>query len=68
MTNPLTTIPVRLKVLTPVHIGSGTELLLDYDIIPRGGKSYRVDEDALLEDKLAGEARSRSGAPRPPPK
>ena len=58
MTNPLTTIPVRLKVLTPVHIGSGTELLLDYDIIPRGGKSYRVNEDALLEDKLAGESDS----------
>jgi CRISPR-associated protein Csm5 len=49
---------MRLRVLTPLHIGAGNELLLDYDIVPRGGRTFRVNEDALLADKLSGQADS----------
>lgn len=48
---------VTVELLSPLHIGSGTELLLDYDIVPHSGRSYRVDEEALLEQAL-----TRAGA------
>jgi len=47
-----TTWSVQVEVLSPLHIGSGTELLLGYDLVPHGGRTYRVDEDALLEQAL----------------
>lgn len=43
---------VTLELLSPLHIGSGTELLLDYDLVPYRGHTYRVDEEALLEQAL----------------
>ena len=47
-----TQIGVRVELLSPLHIGTGTELLLDYDLVPRGGFTFRVDENALLEHAL----------------
>jgi len=52
---------VEVEALSPLHIGSGTELLLGYDLVPHRGHTYRVDEDAVLEQALvqaesAGEA------------
>lgn len=47
-----TRIKVTVELLSPLHIGSGAELLLDYDIVPRGGRTYRIDEEALLERAL----------------
>jgi CRISPR-associated protein Csm5 len=44
---------VSLELLSPLHIGSGTELLLNYDLVPHAGRTYRVDEEALLEQALA---------------
>ncbi len=48
-----THIEVNVELLSPLHIGSGTELLLDYDLVPYRGRTYRVDEEALLEQALA---------------
>jgi len=47
-----TRIAVTVELLSPLHIGTGTELLLDYDIVPHGEHTYRVDEEALLESAL----------------
>jgi len=47
-----TQIPVTVELLSPLHIGTGTELLLDYDLVPSGGRTYRVDENALMEQAL----------------
>ena len=47
-----TRIEVAVELLSPLHIGTGTELLLDYDVVPHGGRTYRVDEEALLEHAL----------------
>ena len=47
-----TRIEVTVELLSPFHIGMGTELLLDYDLVPHGGRTYRVDEKALLEHAL----------------
>ncbi|MGQ9492667.1 MAG: type III-A CRISPR-associated RAMP protein Csm5 [Anaerolineae bacterium] len=44
---------VSIQLLSPLHIGSGAELLLDYDIVPYRGRTYRVNEDTLLERALA---------------
>lgn len=47
-----TRIEVTVELLSPLHIGTGTELLLNYDVVPHGGHTYRVDEEALLEHAL----------------
>lgn len=52
---------VTVELLSPLHIGTGTELLLDYDLVPHGGHTYRVDEEALLEHALV--AAEAQGAP-----
>jgi CRISPR-associated protein Csm5 len=44
---------VTVETLSPVHIGSGAELLLHYDVISRQGKTYRVDEETLLDAALS---------------
>lgn len=44
---------VEVKTLSPLHIGTGTELMLGYDLVPYQGHTYRVDEDALLDAMLA---------------
>jgi len=47
-----TRIEVTVELLSPLHIGTGTELLLGYDVVPHGESTYRVDEEALLEQAL----------------
>jgi len=42
----------EVETLSPLHIGSGTELMLDYDLVPHRGRTYRVNEDALLNETL----------------
>jgi CRISPR-associated protein Csm5 len=43
---------VEIKTLSPLHIGNGSELMLDYDLVPYHGRTYRVNEDALLDAML----------------
>lgn len=47
-------IDLAITVLSPLHIGSGRELLQDYDIVPHDGRTWRIREDALLEAALGG--------------
>lgn len=39
---------VKVSVLTPLHIGSGHDLLNEYDYAIRKGHTWRINEDALL--------------------
>ena len=43
----------EVKTLSPLHIGTGTELMLGYDLVPHRGRTYRVNEDRLLDAMLA---------------
>ena len=43
---------VHLMTLSPLHVGTGRELLRDYDYAVHQGRSWRIDEDALLEAAL----------------
>lgn len=43
---------VTVETLSPLHIGSGQELLLGYDIVKHRGHTYRVDEERLFEKKM----------------
>lgn len=43
---------VEVETLSPLHIGSGAELMLGYDLVPHRGRTYRVDEHALLDATL----------------
>lgn len=44
---------VKLSTLAPVHIGSGRDLLNSYDYVIYGGRTWRIDEAALLGEQLA---------------
>ena len=60
-----TRIEVTVELLSPLHIGTGTELLLGYDLVPHGEHTYRVDEEALLEQALLqAEAEGRAAVNR----
>lgn len=43
---------LTVEVLSPLHIGSGNELLRDYDYAVRGGRTWVINQDALLEAAL----------------
>lgn len=40
---------VRVTVLSPLHIGSGRDLLNEYDYAIYQGQTWRINEDALLD-------------------
>lgn len=43
---------LTVEVLTPLHIGSGRELIRDYDFVARGGRTWVINQQALLEASL----------------
>lgn len=45
---------LEITVLSPLHIGSGRELLQGYDFVAHNGRTWRIDEDALLDSALGG--------------
>ena len=57
---------LKVSTVTPLHIGSGTDLLHEYDYAIHGGKTWRLNESTLLDavyaddpaiaDQLAGTA------------
>lgn len=57
---------VTLKILSPLHIGDGNELRQDFDFVVHQGRTYRLNEDAVLEakaDRLRPGADGRYPAP-----
>lgn len=49
MSKTLTTYRMTIETLTPVHIGTGTVLLNNYDFKVDGGKTYRLHVDRVLD-------------------
>lgn len=47
----MTVYTIRLKTLTPLHIGDGDELKQDFDFAAYKGRTYRLNEDAILTAK-----------------
>lgn len=48
---------LAVSLLTPLHIGSGRDLLNKYDYAIHDGKTWRINEDALLDAQDVGNAR-----------
>jgi len=42
---------LKITVLTPLHIGNGREMLKDYDYAVQGGRTWRINENALLDTR-----------------
>jgi CRISPR-associated protein Csm5 len=62
----MTVFQLTLKTLSPLHIGDGDELKQDFDFVARGGRTYRINEDALLnakQTKLRPDSRGRYPVP-----
>lgn len=58
---------VTATTLTPLHIGSGTLLLRDYDYAVAGNSTWRINEDALLADQDVNDPRLAETLARTPP-
>ncbi len=58
---------VDVQTLTPLHIGTGRELLKDFDFAVRGSRTYRLNEDAILEEKGADDAAAAAVLAGTPP-
>ncbi len=58
---------VTVTPLTPLHIGSGARLLKDYDYAVYGNRTWRINEDALLEAQLADDPAIAATLARTPP-
>jgi CRISPR-associated protein Csm5 len=43
---------LNLMTLSPLHIGNGEELMRGYDYVVHKGRTWRIDEDALLDAAL----------------
>ncbi len=43
---------LTIEVLTPVHIGTGSELQRDVDYVARGNKTWVIDHEALMDALL----------------
>jgi CRISPR-associated protein Csm5 len=51
---------ILIQTLTPLHIGTGAELLKDFDFVARGSTTYVLNQDAIYMhefDSRGGEAR-----------
>jgi len=47
----MTIYKLTLQVLSPVHIGAGEELRLGFDFVVANKRTWRLDEDAILQAK-----------------
>lgn len=47
----MTVYDVTLRTLSPLHIGDGDELRQDFDFATHNGRTYRFNEDAILNAK-----------------
>lgn len=57
---------VTVRTYTPLHVGSGEKLLQDYDFKIHAGRTWRLNLDALFDEKIPDEAMARRAASRPP--
>lgn len=62
------TYDVTLSLLTPMHIGNGRELLNEYDYAIHKGKTWRINEDALLDEQDVDDPRLAEQLARTKPK
>ncbi len=58
---------VTVSLLTPMHIGTGRDLLNRYDYAIHQGKTWRINEDALLDAILTDDPRQASQLAKTPP-
>ncbi|MCY4409517.1 MAG: type III-A CRISPR-associated RAMP protein Csm5 [Caldilineaceae bacterium] len=58
---------LTVSVLTPLHIGTGRELLNEYDYAIRNGRTWRLNEGALLDAQDVEDAEMASTLAQTPP-
>ena len=58
---------VTVSVLTPLHIGNGRELLNEYDYAIRSGRTWRLNEGALLDAQDVEDVETAALLGRAPP-
>ena len=58
---------LKISTLTPLHIGSGRELLHEYDYAIHGGRTWRINETALLDAVATDDLRQAEQLARTPP-
>ena len=61
------TYDVTVTLLAPLHIGTGRDLLNRYDYAIHGGKTWRINEDALLDAQDVDDPHMADQLARTPP-
>lgn len=56
-----------VSLVTPLHIGNGRELLNEYDYAVKGGKTWRINENVLLDTRDVDDPRLVEQISRTPP-
>lgn len=47
-----TLMDIQIKVLSPLHVGCGETLMQDYDYVVHGERTWRLNLDALLSERV----------------
>lgn len=58
----MTVYQINLHTLSPLHIGDGNELRQDFDFTVHANRTYRLNEDAVLQAKIASLQPNRDGS------
>jgi CRISPR-associated protein Csm5 len=58
---------VQITTLTPLHIGTGRELLFEYDYAVEAGRTWRINETALLDAQDVDDPRMAAQLAAAPP-
>lgn len=63
----LTRLSVRIRTLTPVHIGTGRVLEKDFDFVVRGGRTWVIRLERIWEEKFTDDPQTLKILERTPP-
>lgn len=60
-------ITLTVRVVTPLHIGTGRTLTKDFDFVTKNGRTYRIREKGLIEELHARDPKLTEQLMRTPP-
>jgi len=60
-------ITLTVRTITPLHIGTGRTLTRDFDFVTKGGRTYRIHEEGLIDELYARDPKLTEQLMRTPP-
>ncbi len=60
-------ITLSVRVVTPIHIGTGRKLIRDFDFVTKNGRTYRIREEGLIDELYTRDPKLTEQLMRTPP-